>query len=42
MNAINQLDIYLEINKKKVFACAIHWRGWCRSGRDEDTAMKAL
>ena len=37
-----QLDIYLEISKKKVFACAFHWPGWCRSGKDEESAIQAL
>lgn len=36
------MDIYLEIGQKKVFAGAIEWPGWCRSGRDEPSAIKAL
>lgn len=27
--------IYLEIGKKKVFAAAIDWPGWCRQGKEE-------
>ena len=34
--------VYLEIGKKKVFAAAIDWPGWCRSGRDEQSALDAL
>ena len=35
-------DVYLEIGSKKVFACAVEWPGWCRSGRTEDAALDAL
>lgn len=34
--------IYLEVGSKRVFAGAIDWPGWCRSGRDEDAAVQAL
>ncbi len=34
--------IYLETGVKRVFAGAIEWPGWERSGRDEDTAVEAL
>ena len=36
------LNVYLEIGKKRAFACAIDWPGWCRSGRDESAALQAL
>lgn len=36
------LDIYLEIGKKRVFACAVDWPGWSRIGRDENGAQRAL
>jgi hypothetical protein len=36
------MDIYLEIGKKKTFAGSIKWPGWCRSGRDEASALQAL
>lgn len=35
-------DIYLEIGKKKIFACALHWPGWCRFGKTEAEAQQAL
>ena len=35
-------DVYLEAGKKRVFACAVDWPGWCRSGRDEEQALAAL
>ncbi|HLD94543.1 MAG TPA: hypothetical protein VI703_10125 [Anaerolineales bacterium] len=38
----DQIDIYLEIGKKRTFAGAIDWPGWCRSGRDEPSALQAL
>jgi hypothetical protein len=34
--------VYLEIGSRRTFACAIDWPGWCRSGRDETTALEAL
>jgi hypothetical protein len=36
------IEVYLEIGKKRTFAGAIDWPGWCRSGRDEDAALHAL
>src|SRR5262249_11588653 len=36
------IDVYLEIGKKRTFAGAIDWPGWCRSGRDEGAALQAL
>jgi hypothetical protein len=35
-------EVYLEVGKKRVFACAAGWPGWCRSGRDEEQALEAL
>lgn len=42
MPASPKLGAYLEIGSKRVFAGAIEWPGWCRSGRDEDAALQAL
>jgi hypothetical protein len=36
------IEAYLEVGKKRVFACALAWPGWARSGPDEDEAVKAL
>ena len=36
------IDVYLEIGKKRTFAGAIDWPGWCRSGQDEESALQAL
>jgi len=35
-------DVYLETGQKRVFAAAVDWPGWCRSGRDEASALQAL
>ena len=37
-----QLDVALEIGSKRVFASALDWPGWCRSGRTEEAALEAL
>lgn len=36
------MAVYLERGAKRTFACAIDWPGWCRSGRDEASALEAL
>jgi len=33
---------YLEVGSRRVFAGALDWPGWCRSGRNEDMALRAL
>lgn len=38
----NSLEVYLEIGKKRIFAGAIEWPGWSRSGKDEAAALQAL
>jgi hypothetical protein len=30
------------VGKKRVFACALDWPGWCRSGRSEEQALETL
>ena len=35
-------DAYVEIGRRRTFAGAIKWPGWCRSGRDEPSALEAL
>ena len=35
-------QVYLELGSKKVFACALDWPGWCRSGKNEEAALEAL
>src|ERR671932_2604159 len=36
------IEVYLEIGKKRTFAGALDWPGWCRGGRDEPSALQAL
>ncbi len=39
---MSPVAIYLEVGTKRVFAGAIEWPGWERSGRDEDAAVDAF
>jgi hypothetical protein len=39
---MNSIKVFLEIGNKKSFAGALDWPGWCRSGRDEKTALRTL
>jgi hypothetical protein len=34
--------VYLEVGKKRVFACTLDWPGWCRSGKTEEDSLDAL
>ena len=36
------VGVYLELGKKRTFAGALDWPGWCRGGRDEPSALQAL
>lgn len=36
------MDVYLEIGRKRAFASALDWPGWCRSAADEAGALGAL
>jgi hypothetical protein len=36
------IPVYLEAGSKRTFAGAIDWPGWCRSGRDEPSAVEML
>jgi hypothetical protein len=35
-------SVYLELGKKRVFASAADWPGWCRQGNGEQAAIEAL
>ena len=39
---MKDIHVYLEVGGKKTFAGALEWPGWCRSGRDEESALQAL
>jgi hypothetical protein len=36
------MDVYLEVGKKRTFACAVEWPGWARGGRSEAEALEQL
>lgn len=36
------IDVYIEASSKRAFAAAFDWPGWCRSGKDESSALAAL
>jgi hypothetical protein len=38
----SKIPVYLEFGKRRTFAAALDWYGWCRVGRDEDSALKSL
>src|SRR5687768_98449 len=38
----SEYPVYLEVGDKRVFAGAIDWPAWARSGREEDAALEAL
>ncbi len=38
----NEIDVYVESGSKRTFAGSMEWTGWCRSGRDERTALQTL
>jgi hypothetical protein len=35
-------NVYLEVGRRRTFAAALDWPGWCRSGRDETSALESL
>lgn len=39
---MNPRKVFIETGKKKTFSGAIEWPGWCRSARDEESALRAL
>jgi hypothetical protein len=42
MAARKETKVLLEVGQKRVFATAVDWPGWCRSGKNEDAALTAL
>jgi hypothetical protein len=36
------IPIYIETGSQRVFAGALDWLGWCRSGKDGEAAVRAL
>lgn len=39
---MDPIKAFIETGKKRTFAGAMDWPGWCRSGRDEQSALQAL
>lgn len=39
---VDLVQVYIETGRKQTFAGAIDWPGWCRMGRDENSALQAL
>jgi hypothetical protein len=37
-----EVEVCVERGRKRVFAAAVEWPGWCRSGKDEASALGAL
>lgn len=35
-------EVVLEVGRRRTFARALDWPGWCRPGRDRDAALAAL
>jgi hypothetical protein len=42
MSKQSDLKVYLEVGSRRTIAAALDWPGWCRLGRDEDSALQAL
>ncbi len=42
MAVVKATPVYLEIGRKRVFACAVDWPGWCRSAKTEELAIETL
>lgn len=41
-HSTSAIKVYIEAGKKRTFAGALAWPGWCRAGRDEAAALQAL
>lgn len=39
---VGSTAVHLEVGRKRVFAWALDWPGWCRPGRTEELALEAL
>ncbi len=41
-HSLMPVRVYVEAGHSRTFAAALDWPGWCRSGRDETSALQAL
>jgi len=39
---VKRVPVYLEVTRKRTFAGAVEWPGWCRSGKTPELALEAL
>jgi hypothetical protein len=39
---VSVIEVYVEIGKRRVFACPVEWPAWERSGGDVDSALENL
>jgi len=39
---MSRIKTYLEVGTRRVFASAVDWPGWARSGKTEDEALHRL
>ena len=39
---MNIIQVFIETGQKRVFAGAVDWPGWCRTARDEASALQVL
>src|SRR5258708_27711844 len=42
MRSGQRIDVFIEAGNKRVFASALDWPGWARSGRSTELAIAAL
>ena len=42
MGNVGRIDVFIEAGRSRVFASALDWPGWARSGKTEDLAVQAL
>jgi hypothetical protein len=40
--ALMGIAVYVEVARRRTFACAVDWPGWCRSGKGPEVALEAL
>lgn len=39
---MSDFKVFIEEGRKKIFAGVVDWPGWCRWGKDEETAIQSL
>ena len=39
---MGSISVFIEEGKKKTFAGAYDWPGWCRSGKDSESALQTF